>query len=94
MKLCTVEDETHAILQCPADDRFQAYRIQFWEEPAVVISGVQHRADLWDDAEKLRYMVHRPELAKSLGRLFYNVLRVYGGTPLFVPPRALIEGVE
>lgn len=55
----------------------------------VQASGVRDRADLWDDGVKLRYMVHRPKLGRVLG-----MLRVFSGTSMYVPSRALIEGPE
>lgn len=89
-----VEDETHALLQCVSNEELRDHRAAFWDEPVVRASGVRHRADLWEDSQKLRFMVLRPELAGVLGRLCSNVLRVFERTPLFVPPRALIEEIE
>lgn len=88
-----VEDETHAILQCSSNEDLQGIRAEFWADPMVVAFAIQDRADLWDDREKLRFLVHRPELARRVGKLIFECLRVFDGTPMYIPSRALVEHV-
>lgn len=89
-----VEDETHAVLQCCSNDELREHRAIFWNDPTVLATRVHEHVRYWEDAEKLRYMVLRPELGSLLGRLFWNVLRIFDGSPMFVPSRALMDGFE
>lgn len=88
-----VEDETHAVLQCSTNGELQGIREEFWADPGVAAHSIQGRADLWDDREKLRFLVHRPELAKRVGKLIFDCLRVFDGTPMYIPSRALVEHI-